>query len=146
MRIARQAKANVPRKKAIEYQVEPKKRKNPGGRPTKYTKETIEKVCQGLRQGLTYKYAAEIAGISEARFYEYKNKYQEFREAVEAAKAENAAFCMRRIVELAEKREDPKAYQWILANGHRNQYHTKQETQIEGGKEPVKVEIKIDLE
>jgi len=145
LRIARQARVNVPRKKAIEYQVQPKQRKKIG-RPTKYTKETIEKVCQGLRQGLTYKYAAEIAGISEAQFYKYKSDYKEFSEAVEAAKAENAAFCMRRIVELAEKREDPKAYQWILANGHRNQYHTKQETQIEGGKEPVKVEIKIDLE
>lgn len=135
----------MPRKKAIKYEVEPKQKRG-RGRPTKYTKETIEKVCQGLRQGLTYKYAAEIAGISEKTFYEYMNEFSHFSQAVEAAKAENAAFCMRRIVELAEKREDPKAYQWILANGHRNQYHTKQETQIEGGKEPVKVEIKIDLE
>ena len=145
MRTARQARVNVPRKKVTKYEVEPKQKRG-RGRPTKYTKETIEKVCQGLRQGLTYKYAAEIAGISEAQFYAYKNEFSDFSEAVEAAKAENAAFCMRRIVELAEKREDPKAYQWILANGHRNQYHTKQETQIEGGKEPVKVEIKIDLE
>ena len=145
MRIARQARVNVPRKKTIEYQVQPKQKRG-RGRPTKYNKDTIEKVTQALRQGLTYKYAAEISGISETKFYEYMNKYEDFREAVEAAKVENAAFCMRRIVELAEKREDPKAYQWILANGHRNQYHTKQETQIEGGKEPVKVEIKIDLE
>ncbi len=123
----------------------PRKKVTNTGAASKYTPQMIKKVSAALKKGMTYKYAAELAGISETTFYDYMHKHPEFSEAVKASKAANAQYCMDRIVELADERKDPRAYQWILANGHRDQYHTKQETEIQGGDKPVKIEVSIDL-
>ena len=43
-----------------------------GSRPTKFTKQTIDRLFLAIRAGLPYHLAAEAAGISETTFYEWQ--------------------------------------------------------------------------
>ena len=53
-------------------------------RPTKLTAEMIRVICTGIRNGLTYKESAQMAGVHEATFYRWKKK---------AEKAKTGLFC-----------------------------------------------------
>lgn len=46
--------------------------KNKGGRPPKLTRELIDKICNGVRLGFTFKDAAMFAGVPERTFYDWK--------------------------------------------------------------------------
>ena len=46
----------------------------PIGRPSKLTPELIETVCNEVRLGMPFSYAAIRAGISEPTFHKYKNR------------------------------------------------------------------------
>lgn len=65
-------------------------------RPTKLTPEVIERICNGIRHGLTYQDAARHAGIGKSTFYRWKAKaenaksglFRELREAIKKANVE----------------------------------------------------------
>ena len=44
-----------------------------GGRRSKLTEETAEKIFNGIRLGLTYKDAAQLGGVSERTFLRWKS-------------------------------------------------------------------------
>lgn len=46
--------------------------KHPGGRPSKLTPETMDRLCQALQRGASHEHAAAYAGISPATFYRWK--------------------------------------------------------------------------
>ena len=67
----------------------------PIGRPSKLTPELIETVCEGVRDGLSYKDASIRAGICRATFHKYKalgesgkHPFADFLDALESAEAE----------------------------------------------------------
>jgi hypothetical protein len=57
-------------------------------RPTKYTPELVERICDALRKGTTRANAGTYAGIDHATFCRYLHRHCEFREAVEKAEAD----------------------------------------------------------
>ena len=60
-----------------------KKQKHPGGRPTEYNAKYHVPWAQSLaREGKTHDEIAEILGINRATFYRWKEKHQEFCDAI----------------------------------------------------------------
>ena len=57
----------------------------PGGRPSKYTPKMVAEICRHIAEGKTYADACKLAGISEAKFYEWKAEKVEFIEAIKRA-------------------------------------------------------------
>ena len=58
----------------------------PGGRNSLYTPARVAKICKAIENGETYEKAAQIGGLSETQFYEWRKTHPEFAEAVKRAK------------------------------------------------------------
>lgn len=90
------------------------------GRRSKLTPEVQEKICEYVRQGLTYEIAARAAGISESTFYRWRErgekarggKFREFWEALKRAEAEAEQRLVERI--LSASSDTWQAAAWIL--------------------------------
>ena len=90
------------------------------GRRSKLTPEVQEKICEYVRQGLTYEIAARAAGISESTFYRWRErgerarsgKFREFWEALKRAEAEAEQRLVERI--LAASSDTWQAAAWML--------------------------------
>jgi transposase-like protein len=76
----------MPKKKSTEIVEE---EKNKGGRPTKYTDETKERICLIIRglsmQGKSLEDVAKILFISPATLRDWRDKYSAVSEALEGA-------------------------------------------------------------
>ena len=80
------------------------------GRKTKLTAEVKELLLRGIRLGLTYKEAAQLAGIHEATFYRWKKMgeearsgiFYEFCESLKRANVEAMVFHLKRINDVAK--------------------------------------------
>lgn len=93
-----------------------------GSRPTKFTRETVDRLLEAVRAGLPYHLAAEAAGISYDTFNEWhqgrfprgadKALKSEFSDALTRAKGESALTLMQIIRTAAP--EDWRAAAWIL--------------------------------
>ncbi len=93
-----------------------------GSRPTKFTRETVDRLLIAIRAGLPYHLAAEAAGISETTFYEWQagrfprgadtQLKAEFSEALTRARGESALRLMGIINKAAP--DDWRAASWIL--------------------------------
>ena len=51
----------------------------------KYIRKTVNQICELLENGVCQRDAAQLIGISEDTFYEWKNTKSEFSESVERA-------------------------------------------------------------
>ena len=79
------------------------------GRPTDCTPETIEKVCAGLRMGMTWAAAAAYAGLAASTVMLWKQRggegeqpYSDFLEATQRAEDECEARDVAQLDELAQ--------------------------------------------
>lgn len=97
-------------------------------RPSKYTPETADKVCEGIRLGLTYALAAAYAGISWDTLDRWRKRKTGFAERVAEAEAIGAAENMQRIRNGA--RDDWRAAAWIME--HRHGYSAKTDLSLSG--------------
>lgn len=62
-------------------------RKQPNvGRPTKYNKKTINRLCEALADGMPIKGACVVAGIGVTTLNEWRNKYPEIEERMNQAR------------------------------------------------------------
>lgn len=75
----------------------------PGGRPSKYTPEMVAKICGHIAEGKTYADACKLAGISEAKFYEWKAEKVEFLDAIKRAEQQYKEWYNRDLVASAKK-------------------------------------------
>lgn len=78
----------------------------------KYSEEIVNEIVGYVKEGLMYKDAYELAGISETTFYEWKKKYKEFAEALKKAEPH----LKRKNLMLIQKHADKtwQASAWIL--------------------------------
>ena len=76
---------------------------------SKRTPENAKKLCDGLRLGMTYKLAAQYAGISESTLWDWAAKDSGFSDLLKDAEAANAAQALASIVQSA------RAGQWTAA-------------------------------
>lgn len=58
-----------------------------GGRPTKYTDELAAAICKDIERGNTFRVAALANGLSERTFYDWREKFSQFSQQVDAAEA-----------------------------------------------------------
>lgn len=75
---------------------------------SKYTKETVSKICAALREGDNMKLACVKAGISDETFMRWRKKYVDFVEAIKAAKDDFEANILK----------DLEATLWKRAKGY----------------------------
>ncbi len=81
------------------------------GRPTRLTKAVREKIIKGIRLGLTYDRAAQLAGIHKSTFYMWKRKglqkkaplYIKFIDELKKAEVEGEAAAISHIVKAAQE-------------------------------------------
>ena len=59
--------------------------RNPG-RPTKYSEETIARLCEALADGMPIKAACVVAGIGVTTLNEWRDKYPEIEERMSQAR------------------------------------------------------------
>lgn len=102
------------------------------GRPTKFTEQTVNRILEAIRNGLSYRHAVQAAGISYDTFLRWmekgenarSGKFREFFDQVKKAEAEGAERNMKLIQEAAETK-DWKAAAWILERRHPDDYGEK---------------------
>ncbi len=90
----------------------------PGGRKTKRTPRNRGRILEGLRLGMTYKLAAQYAGMGERTLYEWLAADAQFShdcKDAEAHNAEEALACIRK----AAKDGNWTAGAWLLERRHR---------------------------
>jgi hypothetical protein len=94
------------------------------GRRCLLTKERIDKICEGIKKGLTYDMCAKFAGVSPSAFYTWlrkgregkEKKFIDFVSKLEQAEASGAVFHLQNITN--NSKEDWKASAWILERRH----------------------------
>lgn len=105
----------------------PKKR----GRKTRYTPETVERITDALRRGMTHKLACAAARIHVDTFYTWIAQYPEFSEAVKKAEADFAQKNLA-IIQDAADNGSWQASAWLLERRHPEDYRQRQETTLHG--------------
>ena len=86
----------------------------------KLNPELTKNICKNIKNGIPFKYACKICGISKSTFYNWHNKgkkandglFKEFYDEVEEAKAVAIALRLKRIYKAGEK--NWKADAWWL--------------------------------
>lgn len=97
------------------------------GRPPKLTPEVRDKIIEAVTAGNYVKHAVAYAGVSESAFFRWmewaeagRSPYKEFRESVEAAKAEAVVRNVTIIQRAA--RTDWRAAGWYLERTQREEF------------------------
>ena len=86
----------------------------------KLNSEITKNICENIKNGIPFKYACKICGVSKSTFYNWHNKgkkandglFKEFYDEVEEAKAVAIALRLKRIYKAGEK--NWKADAWWL--------------------------------
>lgn len=131
------------------------RKKHPGGRPTKFSKATADRILLALRAGNYAETAAAFAGIDKTTFYDWlkkgaaqsKGQLSEFSHAVEKAMAEAE---MRDLSNIgaAAGRGEWQASAWRLERKFPDRWgrRTKIEAEV-GGKDgkPIEIASWLDL-
>lgn len=101
-----------------------------GGRPHKFTPETVSRLLMAIRAGLPYHLAAEAAGISEATFHKWQRGVfprgvdpqmkQQFVEELTRARGESALRLIGIVTKAAP--DDWRAAAWILERRFRESF------------------------
>lgn len=83
------------------------------GRPSKYTPKVVKVICAAIADGVPFKFAAALGGISQDTFCEWQRRFSEFSEAIERATA-RGVLARLEIIKAAAEGGDVKAAQWYL--------------------------------
>ena len=77
--------------------------KNPGGRPTKYTQELADKICEELSMGNSIRtVCAPTEMPSPKTFYSWLRRYPEFLKQYEVAKQESTDAMAEDLLDIAD--------------------------------------------
>lgn len=102
----------------------------PRGRPTKYTPEIAEKICQALRGGNFRITAAKWVGVSERTFENWLKQKPDFFRAVQ--EAEEAAEIHAVALVMKSARNDAKHAEWWLERKCHERWGRKDRVQVAG--------------
>lgn len=93
--------------------------KNPVGRPTKMTSETILKLEQAFAIDATVEEACSYAEIGRNTFYEYLKKNPEFQDRIDDLRQRPILKARQTIVKAIE---DPQYAQWYLSRKRKKEF------------------------
>lgn len=102
------------------------------GRKPKLTPELTERICESIRQGVTFNSAAIIAGISKDTFYDWLRQGQEgrkphsdFSDQVSRARAESEQALLQSLQSIGK--HDWRSRAWVLERRFPDDYGNKVE-------------------
>ena len=111
------------------------------GRRSKFCAAVVEKICQAIGDGLPFKFAAALGGISIDTFCEWRRNNSEFSAAIEEALAKGVHERVK-IIAAAAQKGDLKAAMWWLE--HTQAEHFAKNRVEHGGEVGVTVKPKMD--
>jgi hypothetical protein len=83
-------------------------------RRSKYTPELADLIVNAVRDGLTYRDAALVAGVSEDALQYWFKRYPDFSERIARARAERSRLWLEKLRTLADQQRDWRAYADLL--------------------------------
>lgn len=116
-----------------------KKKKNKGGRPTKKTKEIVQKLVDAFKRDYTVEEACSYAGIGKVAFYDWLKKDEKFANEIEAAKYYLLQAAKNTIAAKIANEKDDELSKWFLERRAKKLYSLRQEITGEDG-EALKIE------
>src|SRR5262249_38332788 len=72
------------------------------GRPTKYSEGTVERLCEGLADGMPIKGACAVAGIGVTTLAEWRERYLELEARITAAREQARQKMLQRVKTASE--------------------------------------------
>ena len=81
-------------------------------RPSKYNTDRVKPIIHAVEQGVPYRHACAIAGISEGTFARWRARYSDFDDAIKAAEGRAVAGRLARI-RMAEDTSWQAAAWWL---------------------------------
>lgn len=124
------------------------------GRPTKLTKEIIEKVCAAIYAGNYAKIAAQLSGISESTYYAWLAEaekegcdpiFLEFSESIERAEAAAEVEAVA-LIRQSAKNGNAKDAQWLLERKHGERWGRNDKLRQEiTGADGAPLEVSIEM-
>ena len=112
------------------------------GRRSKYTPETVKKICDAIKVGATYEHAAAYAGVCYDTFNEWRNHKPEFSEAVLLAEGQGAITNLS-LIQRAANQGSWRAASWILERRHPESYGRQIIDHGNANDEPFQIEAKV---
>jgi len=88
---------------------------------SKYTPERVDAICRLIAEGNYSEVAAQACGITKGTFYVWRNKYPEFRERIDEARAQ----CESRWVSELATSDDASDRRWLLERTRPKRYGAK---------------------
>ena len=116
--------------------------KNLGGRPTKMTKETLDKLREAFLFGASDEEACAFAQISHTTLYTYQNEHEEFLEQKQQWKKDPILKAKMTVV---KSLNDVKDAQWYLERKVKEEFSPRTEHTGADGEE-LRVKIIEDTE
>lgn len=104
----------------------------PKGRPSKYTEDRVVEIINTIRMGCYEVTAARAHGVSETTFHEWKNKYPDFKERVEQARAFAETRYVSVVRRAAESDHDWHAAAWWLERSYPDRWGRRQRLELAG--------------
>lgn len=111
------------------------------GRPTVMTKEVVSKMEYGFMKGLNVTECCHYAGICRNCFYEYLNKYPDFKDRIEELQSNPSTTAKLNVVEAIEN-GDTELSKWWLERRNKAEFSTKQEVEAET-KSNVTIKVRL---
>jgi hypothetical protein len=93
------------------------------GRPTRLNAELTTQICRLLGEGISITAACDALGIAESRYFEWREKDEQFREQATRARANGKIALVRQV--MADK--DWRAKAWYLERCWPNEFGKVQE-------------------
>ncbi len=95
-------------------------------RKTKYNEEIVKAICEGLEKGVSILAICGAVKIDEKTYYNWKEKYPEFKEAVDSVRP-ILEYKWLNVIEEAAINGDWKAAAWFLQKRYPDAYADKRE-------------------
>lgn len=93
------------------------------GRPSKWTQELQDGLCEQLRKGVPVMIACDFLGINHNTYYDWVEKKPDFSEAVRKARAESQIRCVELLMKASvDKSVNFNPIAWYLERTNRNEF------------------------
>lgn len=109
-------------------------------RPTKYSEEIAAAICKDIEKLNTFRVAALLNGISERTFYEWREKFPQFSQQVDAAEAKAEREVVR-MMELKIHEGATDMIKFYLTHRNNDGWRPPKETKVHEGNPDAPLQV-----
>jgi hypothetical protein len=122
------------------------------GRPTKYTAEKGDKICEMVAEGSSASSACKTIGVSLKTMYAWLRSYEEFRNNYETARQDGADTLVDELMFIADNEEDVQraklkidARKWVASRMKPKKWGDRQQLEHTGADgAPLSIRVEYD--